>query len=184
MDVLVLIVNGTAFLLRVVVIANTLAGGQYQLQTVSAAQLDLLVVGFVLIVIRYVEMLTFFPAMGEVFTMTLAMVSESLPVFAFMLLIAMATGVALSAALPPIVPADEITWPNYPLVAGMWAMLGMFNFVDIMFTITEDEVQSRTWLPVLFWLEGFVTTVLLVNLMSTRLGGKDALSFTPAAQPA
>jgi hypothetical protein len=67
---------------------------------------------------------------------------------------------------PPRGPPEYHSY--HPLFAGLWASLGEMDasLLGHVYDIASDARNRFNWLPILMWLEAFLTTVFLVNLMS------------------
>ena len=109
-----------AFVLRVHIIMTDFDNNTPQ---IDQYQSDLMLVSLMLYILIYAgQVLSFSPALGEVFTMVCAMVTESAPVLAWMLIIGTATGIVCHIALPlnEVKMAKEIDgkWPLMPMFMG------------------------------------------------------------------
>jgi hypothetical protein len=79
------------------------------IQRINQIQFDLQIFGLLLFIFRYVETLEYNRRMGEVLVMLRAMVADSIAVLAYMLLLAVVSGIAFSVGLPP---AQTSTLPD------------------------------------------------------------------------
>jgi hypothetical protein len=52
------------------------------------------------------------------------------------------------------------------LLAGFWAILGEKGLLDTVYKRESVTRNDWNWVPILLWLEGMVTSMLLINLMS------------------
>jgi len=191
-DAILFIFQGTAFVLRIVVISKAhsiTSSDEYVssgLQTLNQLQFDFQVWGLIALIVRYVEILTYSRELGEVFFMLKEMVREAVAVIAYMLLFAISAGIAFSVGLPNNVQYGHFAPPPpppglighvpelhsyHPAFAGLWATLGEVDgsFLNHIYESSSESRNRFNWLPILMWLETFVTTIFLVNLMIAKM---------------
>ncbi|KAL1519094.1 hypothetical protein AB1Y20_003361 [Prymnesium parvum] len=120
----------------------------------------------VLVVLRFLETLSYSNRMGELIKMFRAMVAESATVVVLLFTFILAFGIAFSA-LAPSLSFDKEYWRR-PIFFGMWALYGEFP-IDAIY----DALGADNWLNFtavgLLWIYTLFTTVFLVNLMIAQM---------------
>jgi len=183
-DVLLFCCLGPAFALRVYMVFHGGAGAVNS--EVVFFQFDLMLIGFVLQFIRTFEILIYHPKMGEVWLILLEMIAETVPELIFMLLLATCVGLVFFASYPywaatQFMPPGwdqngthslPVEFAAHPVFAGLWAMIGEYAFNDNMLAVSPAEPGFFNWLPVLLYIEAFLTTIFLVNLMIAKMTAK------------
>ena len=103
LDVLFVLLSGFAIGMRVA-LTRTAIRYEYGVETeisistinlINLVRFDLQVLALMVLIIRFIECLTYSPKMAEVFVMLSAMVSDVLPVLAFVLIVMLTSGIAL-----------------------------------------------------------------------------------------
>jgi hypothetical protein len=140
----------------------------------NQAFFDFLVIGLVIFILRSTEILNYHRATGEVFMIVREMIYESQPVLLYMFVIATTCGIALSAGRPPPKPSAAQAATGQPRVtaryaafAGLWAVLGDFEFIDPLYTESTASRNRFNWLPILLYVVGFMTTILIPSPLTS-----------------
>jgi len=175
-DSILTLVNLVAFILRMIWYRHVLAYMFFDVDVPPAfhmleqQQINFQVVGFSLLVLRYIEMLTYIREVGEVWVMFVDMVYGTWAIMLVMLMLAIAYGVAISAAAQANLQRGGMGPEHFqsPWASGFWAAVGQFDVEDL-YKLFSAEVNQHNWLPVLAFLYVFVTTIFLVNLMIAKM---------------
>ena len=87
--------------------------------------------------------------MGEVFLILREMMFDAVPVMVYMIVSAMACGVAFEVLIPRA--ARDVTVSLNPFNAGLWAVLGDFEFLSVIDASASPLRSQFNWLPGLLY---------------------------------
>jgi hypothetical protein len=179
-DVVLALLFSIAFAVRMALISLCQMGEATDVMLITRLhymQFDLQLWAFMLSVLRFMEMLTYHASLGEVFLTTNAMIAETLPVLVVMLVFASTTGIILHLSHIGWDTYNGDSWPNasvpalntfHPLFAGAYALVGDMVFLENLYE-RKPPRDTFDWSPGVLWIEAFVTTVFLVNLIVAKM---------------
>ena len=128
-------------------------------------------VSCVLVFIRFLETMSIFSNMGVLVTIVIAMLKESIPILALLLVLAVAFGIALTGLLP-----QEQTSTNAfmrPFFYPFRAFLGDFDLSQVYEILGDaDTPVQHVMGTAAFWLlylYAYITTITIVNLMIAQM---------------
>ena len=105
----------------------------------------------------------------QAFLILREMIYDSIPVLLYMLLAAMTVSCAFFVGAEYQFTSGEgieLLPAQWPASAGLWAVLGDFSFNHVIKDVSSPTRNKFNWLPWLFYIEGFITMIFMVNLMS------------------
>ncbi|KAL3920424.1 MAG: hypothetical protein SGPRY_005254 [Prymnesium sp.] len=132
----------------------------------------LLACSSVIVVLRFLEMLSYVDSVGELVKPPLAlqifrvMVRESASVVVLLFCFTLAFGIGFTALVPSLASRQEY-WRR-PIFFGMWALYGEFEIEAIYDALGSDNWLNFT-LVLLLWVYTLLTTIFLVNLMIAQM---------------